>query len=710
MKIGQKLIGSFAIVAIICGAVGGVGWFGIGQLDEAMDEIGSKRLPAVQALMTMDAIMGDVTTSQMELLNSNEGVAMAQEKYGEIEEAFKGVESAAEDFRGFITDAEDERIFAIVLSAYDDFKVANDEFVRISRELDRFGDRNPMKLLFEITEIEAYHRGWLFALSKTVVERFDFTEELNASKCVLGTWIDEFAIENETLQAAILPMGKSHNELHAAAQEIVNIYAQSKNDLAVTAAMDVFDSKAAPAMAAIIDQIDGVFNVEGEKAQEYLLAMTAHDADVMEPKFEVLMDALEDLNADVAGDAVAAREAGDAAASLSNTLIVTAIVIGVIISLGFGWTISRSISKPVGSMAQVALSISTGDIQHNIDYQSKDEVGILADSFRSLIEYMKELAGAAEAIAKNDLTVIIEPKSEQDVLGNSFKTMTESLTTMIGSMGENATQLVSAATEIASSAEQMSRGAKDQTDQVTQVSTAIEEMTATIVESSRNAGEATKGAQGAAETAGTGGEVVNQTIQGMQRIATVVRESADSIGKLAKSADQIGEIIGVIDDIADQTNLLALNAAIEAARAGEQGRGFAVVADEVRKLAERTGKATGEITGMIKGIQSETKEAVGSMETGISEVDKGRELADKAGNSLTEIVNLSQSVQDMIAQIATAAEEQSSAAEQISKNVENVASIAKESATGAGQSAAAAEQLNRQAEGLQQIVAKFKIA
>ncbi|HKK20007.1 MAG TPA: methyl-accepting chemotaxis protein, partial [candidate division Zixibacteria bacterium] len=202
---------------------------------------------------------------------------------------------------------------------------------------------------------------------------------------------------------------------------------------------------------------------------------------------------------------------------------------------------------------------------------------------------------------------------------------------------------------------------------------------------------------------------VGDTINGMQRIADVVRISADSIGKLAKSADQIGEIISVIDDIADQTNLLALNAAIEAARAGEQGRGFAVVADEVRKLAERTGKATGEITDMIKGIQGETTEAVQSMESGISEVDNGRQLADSAGGSLTEIVSMSQRVMDMVQQIATATEEQSSAAEQISRNIEHISSVTKETATGAEQSAAAAEELNRQAEGMKQMVAQFKI-
>jgi methyl-accepting chemotaxis protein len=238
----------------------------------------------------------------------------------------------------------------------------------------------------------------------------------------------------------------------------------------------------------------------------------------------------------------------------------------------------------------------------------------------------------------------------------------------------------------------------------------VEEMTKTIVENSKNASDTAVTAKQAKEAAEAGGKVVEETVEGMKRIAEVVNMSAETVKALGKSSDQIGEIIGVIDDIADQTNLLALNAAIEAARAGEQGRGFAVVADEVRKLAERTTKATKEIATMIKQIQADTQGAVVSMEEGTKKVGEGIALADKAGVSLKEIVGISQKVTDMVTQIAAASEEQSSASEQISKNVEAISAVTGETAQGTQQIARAAEDLNRLTEELQGLVAKFRLS
>ncbi len=395
-----------------------------------------------------------------------------------------------------------------------------------------------------------------------------------------------------------------------------------------------------------------------------------------------------------------------------NDLVLQIIILaglGTVIALGASYYVARKISSRVALIGSVAEEISRGDINQEIAISSNDEIGQLAESFKRLIDYLKSLAHAAEEIARNDLTIVVEPRSESDVLGNSFKTMVGNLTNIVGLIAQNATQIVTAATEISSSAEEMARGANNQTEQSTQISAAIEEMAATILQSSKNANEAREISEGASAMAAEGQSVVGDTISGMISIADSAADSGMIVNELATASDKIGEIISVIDDIADQTNLLALNAAIEAARAGEQGRGFAVVADEVRKLAERTGKATGEITEMIKGIQNDSERAVESMEQAGKLVEDGKTKADRAGSSLNEINTMSAKVMDMIVQIATASDEQSAAAEQISRNMEEIASVSRQTASGAKESASAAENLNKQADSLQTIVDRFQL-
>jgi methyl-accepting chemotaxis protein len=334
------------------------------------------------------------------------------------------------------------------------------------------------------------------------------------------------------------------------------------------------------------------------------------------------------------------------------------------------------------------------------------------DTLDSVIVPVQEGTKFLARMADGDMTVRISSdyKGDHQLLKNSINTVSENLDKALQDVTNAVSATASASSQISSSTEEMAAGSQEQSSQANEVASAVEQMTKTIIDNSRNASTAAETAKKAKEAAGQGGKVVDETILGMKRIAEVVNVSAETVKALGKSSEQIGEIIAVIDDIADQTNLLALNAAIEAARAGEQGRGFAVVADEVRKLAERTTKATKEIASMIKQIQSDTSGAVTSMNEGTTEVSKGIKLADKAGESLGEIVNISQTVTDMITQIATASEEQSSTSEQISKNVEAISTVTSQTASGTQQVARAAEDLNRLTENLQNLIAKFKIS
>ena len=362
------------------------------------------------------------------------------------------------------------------------------------------------------------------------------------------------------------------------------------------------------------------------------------------------------------------------------------------------------------------------DASLNGKLEVRGNVSKFKGSYRELVEGLNntleaisapinEQSDVLEKMANGDLTMRMTGAYKGDFLKikNSINNVGESLHKVVGEVAGAVHAVASASNQISSSSEEMAAGAQEQSAQATEIASAVEEMTTTIVETTKNAGSAAEKAKKSGTIAEEGGRVVNETISGMNRIAEVVNRSASTVKELGKSSDQIGEIIQVIDDIADQTNLLALNAAIEAARAGEQGRGFAVVADEVRKLAERTTKATKEIASMIKQIQKDTSEAVTSMESGTVEVDKGKELADQAGKSLSEIIAGAKETVDIVTQVAAASEQQSSASEQISKNIESISSVTQQSAAGVQQIARAAEDLSNLTTNLQNLVSQFKV-
>ena len=328
---------------------------------------------------------------------------------------------------------------------------------------------------------------------------------------------------------------------------------------------------------------------------------------------------------------------------------------------------------------------------------------------RNLIGHLSHQAEEMRA-GKADLTKVIRASDDEfGEIAGAFDMFTAAARDIISRLAGHSEQLASASEELSSGASQSAETARIQSDQTHQVATAIQEMSATVQQISENSEKAADASRSAAVAARRGGEVADETLSTMRSIAESTKAVAGRIAELGKSSEQIGKIVGVIDDIADQTNLLALNAAIEAARAGEQGRGFAVVADEVRKLAERTTKATKEIAAMIESIQVETKSAVQAMDKGSSDVQVGVDKTAASGTALQEIIQLSEQVGDMIAQIATAATEQSSATEQITANVTQISGATTESSATANEMAKACQDVSGLAFELQQIVSGFRV-
>jgi methyl-accepting chemotaxis protein len=330
----------------------------------------------------------------------------------------------------------------------------------------------------------------------------------------------------------------------------------------------------------------------------------------------------------------------------------------------------------------------------------------------AIVAPLNESAEVLSAMAKGDLTKKVSGNYNgyYQTIKNNLNKVIDSLNGALTEVSESAASVASSSEQISSSSEEMAAGAQEQTTQASHVAESVEGMAKIILENTKNASLAAESAKSSGIKAKEGGKVVEDTIEGMMRIAKVVDKAAYTVEALGKSSDQIGEIVQVIDDIADQTNLLALNAAIEAARAGEQGRGFAVVADEVRKLAEKTTKATKEIAVMIKKIQKDTEEAVGSIHEGTSEVENGKSLAIKAGDVLNQIITNAENVANVSGQVASASEFQASAVEQMSKNIESISSVTQQTASGIHQIANASEDLSRLTVNLQALLNRFKIA
>src|SRR5246127_3401663 len=424
----------------------------------------------------------------------------------------------------------------------------------------------------------------------------------------------------------------------------------------------------------------------------------------------------------------AGKQAANGGSPLESSGTIVAVVIAIGMSIVLAWRLGAAILTPVGELASFSERLAAGDGKARAEVGTNDEFGYIAENLNRAVAKVSKASSNQEAneslqrsitdllavinqIARGDLT--LRGKVTNDALGNvadSINYMLDNFTKVLERVRKAAMEVAVCSNNILLAADEMQAGATQQDQEITNTSSAVEELTVSMKQVSNNAEASAEAARRALDAAEQGNRAVRDTLDGMQRIRASVQATAKKIKSLGDRSLEISEIVNVINDITEQTNLLALNAAIEAARAGEAGRGFAVVADEVRKLAEHSRTATKDIAALIKAIQAETNEAVVVMEEGTKEGEVGARLAAQAGKALEATSSVVRQSAELVQEISLASKQQVRGTEGVANAMQIISNITRQTSQGARQTARTVENMVKLSEQLNEALSQFRIS
>ncbi len=624
MKLRAKMLLAFGGVAFITLLLGLVGYFGAVKSEGAIDDIGSVRLPGVDALLTIKQSAESVRGTLRTLVIPGLDKEVRDRQYSNLANTREVYQAAWDAFEKLPQNKEEAAAWQQFVPAWNAWREENNKFIELSRQFDRNGIADPADLTRRLEQFTKDHYILVHRVRDLLANtnaRFDGGDDHTA--CNAGRYFPTFQTENQALSATVREFATPHRQFHETAGRIKRLATEGK----VAEAQALYQQTMVPAMLDVFKQ----FEVMLATANESKAIREKAEAQALGPVMQKQRTAIEMLDKVVQSNRDAAKkgvEHSRSQAAFLKGFSLLAMVVGVLAALGLGAVIARAITRPIIQAAEISDRLSNGDLTVNIAVQSKDETGQLLGAMKNMVDKLRGIVADVQTAADN---------------------------------------VASGSQQLSANSEEMSQGATEQAASAEEASSSMEQMAANIKQNADNAVQTEKIALKSAEDAVAGGKAVSETVTAMKQIA---------------------QKISIIEEIARQTDLLALNAAIEAARAGEHGKGFAVVASEVRKLAERSQTAAGEIS-RLSGTSVE--------------------VAEKAGEMLNRMVPDIQKTSELVQEISAASNEQNSGAEQVNKAIQQLDQVIQQNASASEEMASTSEELSSQAEQLQEAIAFFKL-
>jgi len=389
--------------------------------------------------------------------------------------------------------------------------------------------------------------------------------------------------------------------------------------------------------------------------------------------------------------------------------IVLIIVVAFLIVILLSIYLTRIIARPIRMISKIANRISLGDLSQKINLNQKDEIGKLAESFKTMQKSMQEKAVQAKEISQGNLKININPLSDEDSMGTAFKIMVERLRSQINEITEGVNVLSSSTSEIMASVTQMASSAAETATSVSETTTTVEEVKQTAEVSNHKAKEISESAIKTTEISREGTRAINNTIEGMNKVKLQMESIANMVVSLSEQSQAVGEITATVNDLAEQSNLLAVNAAIESAKAGEQGKGFTVVAQEIKNLAERSKEATAQVGSILKDIQKSVSSAVMATEEGGKAVEEGLKLTSISGETIRTLSESVDEAANVMIQVAASSQQQLEGMDQMVSAMENIKEASIQSAASTQQSADSVNELKKLGDKLQELMNQYEV-